>query len=84
MSGEVVPFGVTLDPIFGESDAVLASPFRAFGLDSLVAEKIFSFLDVADIYACLFVSQVTCRNFLTNKKTYFQMTETTISRMHSY
>ena len=38
------------------SDAILGSPFQDFGIDSLLSEKIFSYLNGPDYLACMKVS----------------------------
>jgi hypothetical protein len=47
----------------------LASPFREFGVDSLIAEKIFSYLDGIDVHVCLGVNRVT--HFVVSAMTFF-------------
>ena len=38
------------------SDAMLVSPFQCFGIDSLLSEKIFSYLNGLDYLSCMRVS----------------------------
>jgi hypothetical protein len=49
---------VTVDDDTVTTDVTFASPFQDLGLDNLVAEKIFSYLDGIDLYVCLYVSKV--------------------------
>ncbi len=49
---------VAVDDDTVTTDVTFASPFQDLGLDNLVAEKIFSYLDGIDLYVCLYVSKV--------------------------
>ena len=47
-----------------DDSTILASPFQGFGLDNLLSEKIFSYLEGPDFYTCLNVNRVSHVTFV--------------------